>query len=92
MQLPEELSELFWEEIARFEEERRMPYITSVERIGLSKGELIGRIHLCQRRLGVPTTPTEELAELPSDQLQEQAERLETELFGSDTPEKSPDP
>ena len=87
MDLPDELSEQFWDEIAQFEKERNMPYITSVEQIGekrgLSKGELIGRIHLCQQRLGLEITPTEELAELPTDQLQQQAERLETRLFGS---------
>ncbi len=85
MDLPEEFSEQFWDAIAQFEKERSMPYITSVERIGLSKGEWIGRIHLCQRRLGLEITPTEALAELPTDQLQEQAERLETELFRSST-------
>ncbi|WP_245927490.1 DUF4351 domain-containing protein [Aphanothece hegewaldii] len=42
MSLPKELENEFWIEITNFEEERRMPYITSVERrgieIGLSQG------------------------------------------------------
>ena len=32
-----------WREITRIEEERRMPYITSVERMGLREGELRGQ-------------------------------------------------
>ncbi|MGI8914636.1 MAG: Rpn family recombination-promoting nuclease/putative transposase [Chloroflexota bacterium] len=41
--LPPEQDVLVWREITRIEEERRMPYITSVERIGLQRGEQIGR-------------------------------------------------
>ena len=40
--LPPEQDDVLWREIARIEEERRMPYITSVERIGLQRGEQIG--------------------------------------------------
>jgi hypothetical protein len=40
--LPPEQETILWREIARIEEERRMPYITSVERIGLERGEQIG--------------------------------------------------
>jgi len=38
IQLPEELENEFWYEIKQYEEERRMPYVTSVERIGVKKG------------------------------------------------------
>lgn len=38
MSLPEELEQEFWQEVIQYEEERRMPYITSVERIGIQKG------------------------------------------------------
>jgi hypothetical protein len=38
MQLPQELEDQFWEEIYRFEEEQRMPYVTSVERSALKRG------------------------------------------------------
>lgn len=38
MSLPEELEQEFWREVIQLEEERRMPYITSVERIGIQKG------------------------------------------------------
>lgn len=38
MSLPQELEQQFWQEVIQLEEERRMPYITSVERIGIQKG------------------------------------------------------
>ncbi len=38
MALPEELEQEVWEEIQAYEREQRMPYISSVERIGLTKG------------------------------------------------------
>jgi hypothetical protein len=42
MELPEGLDNLFWEEITRYQEERRMPFITTPERIGMQKGLLQG--------------------------------------------------
>ena len=41
--LPAALEAALWREIVRIEEEQRMPYITSVERIGMERGEQIGR-------------------------------------------------
>jgi len=41
--LPEELEQEFLQEMYRFEEERRMPYITSVERLAMKKGRQEGR-------------------------------------------------
>jgi hypothetical protein len=38
MTLPEELEQEFWQELQQYEESMRMPYITSVERIGIQKG------------------------------------------------------
>jgi hypothetical protein len=40
--LPAEQERLLWREVARIEEERRMPYVTSVERIGLQEGRAQG--------------------------------------------------
>jgi hypothetical protein len=42
LQLPEELEEQFQEAIYLFEEERRMPYVTSVERMAAKKGRQEG--------------------------------------------------
>lgn len=36
--LPPEMEHLFWKEIQNYEEEQKMPYITSVEKIGMEKG------------------------------------------------------
>lgn len=38
MTLPKPLAELAWKEIYDFETEKRMPYITTAERVGLEKG------------------------------------------------------
>ncbi|XWK88000.1 MAG: Rpn family recombination-promoting nuclease/putative transposase [Phormidium sp.] len=38
MSLPQDLAQEFWQEVIQLEGERRMPYITSVERIGIQKG------------------------------------------------------
>jgi hypothetical protein len=40
MRLPEELEEGFRQEVEQYEEERRMRYVTSIERIGMKKGIL----------------------------------------------------
>jgi hypothetical protein len=36
--LPAALEQEFWHELHQLEEERRMPYVTSVERLGMQKG------------------------------------------------------
>jgi hypothetical protein len=41
--LPPALEGLFWNEVEKIEEERRMPYVTSVERMGIEKGRKEGR-------------------------------------------------
>jgi Domain of unknown function (DUF4351) len=39
MILPESLKRAFWEELKAYEEERKMPYMTSVEQIGYDRGK-----------------------------------------------------
>jgi predicted transposase YdaD len=43
MILPEGLNREFWNELKQYEEERRMPYITSVEELGFERGHQAGR-------------------------------------------------
>ena len=43
MILPEGLKQAFWLELKAFEEERKVPYITSVEAIGFERGIQQGR-------------------------------------------------
>jgi hypothetical protein len=42
MDLPVGLDNLFWEEITQYQEEKRMPFLTTTERIGMEKGYLKG--------------------------------------------------
>ncbi len=42
MRLPEEDDKLFWQELTEIEEEQKMRYVTSVERIGFERGEKRG--------------------------------------------------
>jgi hypothetical protein len=43
MILPEGLKRAFWEDLKAYEEERQMPYVTSVEQIGYDRGLQIGK-------------------------------------------------
>jgi predicted transposase YdaD len=43
MHLPKPLESEFWQEILAYEEERKMPYITSLERMGYDRGRNQGR-------------------------------------------------
>jgi hypothetical protein len=54
-----------------------MDFITSWERMGMEKGELIGRILQAQRFLKQPQTPRDELALLSVEELTKQADELE---------------
>ena len=38
MYLPESLERLVWQEITTYQEEKRMPFITFAERVGMEKG------------------------------------------------------
>ena len=38
MQLPQELEDEFWQEMQEFEEENRMPYISTIERMAIKRG------------------------------------------------------
>jgi hypothetical protein len=55
--------------------------LEAAEAGGLTKGEMIGIIHICQRRLHRPVTPKEELLALPVEDLTRLAEQWEKELF-----------
>ena len=38
LKLPEDLEISFWDEVTEYEENKKMPYVTSVERRGIQKG------------------------------------------------------
>jgi len=54
--LPKRLEQEFWLELKAYEEERQMPYITSVERIGYDRGKQEGQqsliLILLERKIG----------------------------------------
>lgn len=46
MRLPEELENDFTRELERYEEERHMPYITSIERFAEARGSHLARVEM----------------------------------------------
>ena len=81
MSLPDNLEAEFWTQVRQFEEEQQMPYITSVERLGVQRGKQQGEANLVLRllnsRLGqVSATVSEQIRQLPVEQLEDLAEAL----------------
>lgn len=52
MILPKELKQSLWDELRTYEEERKVPYITSVEEMGYERGERSLILRQLNRRLG----------------------------------------
>ena len=85
MVLPQELEERFQTELARFEEETKMTYITSIERMGLARGmeqglqqgEATVLRRLLTRRFGpLPAWAEERLAQASPQELERWADRV----------------
>jgi flagellar biosynthesis/type III secretory pathway protein FliH len=87
--LPRGLKQQFWAELKTYEEERRMPYITSVEKIGFERGHQQGRqegrqeegrslvLRQLTRRVGVlPEEVRSQVESLSLEQLEALAEAL----------------
>lgn len=64
MILPEGLKQAFWLELKAYEEEQKVPYITSVEEIGFERGLKQGRQE--ERRSLISLQLEQKLGELPS--------------------------
>jgi predicted transposase YdaD len=96
MMLPEALEQTCYQEIVQFEEEQKMPYITTAERIGqekgreegrqegIQKGTLIGEILLAQRILHLTVYSQEELEQKALDELKRLVEKFEAKLTRAD--------
>jgi hypothetical protein len=52
MELPPALVNVFWQEMDKIQEERRMPYVTSIERLALRRGMCEGIESLLRVRFG----------------------------------------
>ncbi len=76
MTLSKELEREFQQELKQYEEGKKMPYITSMERSGELKGELKGKqavvIKLLNQRFGEIEPPlVQKIRELPGEQLEQ---------------------
>ncbi|MBF0137338.1 MAG: DUF4351 domain-containing protein [Magnetococcales bacterium] len=72
LHLPPELDNQLRSEIATFEEKQKMPYISSVERIGEKRGEAKVLTRQLQRRFGaLPTWAVEKIAQADQPSLEE---------------------
>ncbi|MFV9504006.1 MAG: Rpn family recombination-promoting nuclease/putative transposase [Oscillochloridaceae bacterium umkhey_bin13] len=89
LELPPALSASFWSELTAWEEEQRMPYITSVEQMGIEKGLAQGIekgrvherrdlvLHLLTRRVGAVSADLHaQIAALTPEQLLALSEAL----------------
>jgi len=79
MALPEELEEQLWIEIQKIEEEEKMEYISSVERIGIKRGIQQGTMKLLSRQIArrfqvSPDSVHPMFAGLTTEQLEELGE------------------
>jgi hypothetical protein len=79
LNLPESLKREFWQDLRTFEEERRMPYITSVEEIGFERGEKSLIVRQLSRRLRLKALPDvlrTQVEALPLEKLEALGEAL----------------
>jgi hypothetical protein len=53
LRLPEDLEKGFMDELTAFEEQQNMPYVTSVERIGIQKGRREGEAAVLLRQISL---------------------------------------
>ena len=75
MWLPPAAEQELWQEMAQLEVEKKMAYITSVERIGMQKGAAHLLLRILARRFGeIPEAVQAQLQKLSTDQLDELAD------------------
>ena len=75
--LPEGLKRTFWDELKTYEEDRKMPYITSVEEIGYERCERSLILRLLNCKLGVlPDRTIDQINKLSTTRLESLGEAL----------------
>jgi hypothetical protein len=98
--LPENLDVEFKDKLTVYEEERKMKYVTSIERLGIKKGYAEIILRQLQRRFGpldaaaqthIHALPSEQIEEL-SDALLDFTTRAEMEIWLQQHPLPSPSP
>lgn len=88
LELPDDLKKIFRDELANYEQERQMPYVTSIERMGIEQGLERGLeqglerqrsliLRILTRRVGiVPKNLTDRIQALSIEQLETLTEDL----------------
>jgi Domain of unknown function (DUF4351) len=77
LELPEGLKQGFRDDLKRYEEEKQMPYVTSIERMGIEQGRQEMLLRLLTRKIGViPEETIAQVSQLSTDQLDDLAESL----------------
>ena len=81
LELPNDLKQAFRYELAQYEQEKQMPYVTWIERMGIEQGRKEGELSLVLRQLTrrvgiVPDSLTDRVQALPIEQLELLAEDL----------------
>lgn len=75
MDLPENLELQFRDALKQIEQEKNMPYVTSIERLakneGKAEGKAEGKIQLLQELLGLPVMTDQELEQMSAEQMTE---------------------
>lgn len=73
MELPEGLKQAFWANLEQYEQERQMPYVTSIEQMGIEKGKEEERRSLALKMLqeNIPLDTIARITELTIAQLQQ---------------------
>jgi len=77
LQLPAEIELDFRQQLEQVEQERHMPYITSIERMAIEKGLLAGKIQMLQRILAEPVESDEALLKQTTEQLARKLDELQ---------------
>ncbi len=90
MVLPEDLENDFWKELTQIEEDKKMPYVTSVERIGIRKGMQQGEIAIIKRQLNrrfgqIPEWVEKRLEQATPEYLELWADRIADRIVGVDS-------
>ncbi|MBF0160408.1 MAG: hypothetical protein HQL58_12895, partial [Magnetococcales bacterium] len=77
MRLPQEMERQLWQEIGQLEEEKKMPYISSVQRIGERQGEQSVLLRLLHRRFAtLPSWVEPRVLNASLDLLREWTDRI----------------
>jgi hypothetical protein len=81
MELPDALKQEFRSELAQYEQERQMPYVTSIEQMGIEQGRQVEKeaIALNALRRKLPLETIAEITELSIEQIRQLQIQLETE-------------